>query len=195
MSVLLSVGLIGFISVHLTRVVADHWRERLLSQGYASRYKLAYSLISLLSLICICIGYGEARLLSPVVWMAEPWMFNLAAGLMLLSSICLVAAYLQRSVVKVRLRHPMLWGIVLYCIAHLLSNGRVVDIWLFASLLVWALVVLGSCYRRDALMSIEPVTPTKTASIVNLLVAVLAYALVVAWLHFLLIGVRALPYL
>lgn len=89
----------------------------------------------------------------------------------------------------------MLWGIVLYCIAHLLSNGRVVDIWLFASLLVWALVVLGSCYRRDALMSIEPVTPTKTASIVNLLVAVLAYALVVAWLHFLLIGVRALPYL
>lgn len=195
MSILLSLGLIGFVGVHLTRVVAGNWRDRQVSYGKAGWYKLIYSLVSLVSFSFICLGYGEARLGSPVIWVTAPWIFNFAAGLMLLSFICLVASYVRRSAVKIWLRHPMLWGIVWYCIAHLLTNGREVDLVLFISLLVWAVVVLVSCYRRDAKGVLAVVTPSMAMTLLNLFVAVVVYALVVWWLHPLLIGVSALPYL
>ena len=54
-----------------------------------------------------------------------------------LAFICVVAAYIPGNIKRV-LKHPMLVGVKLWALAHLLANGDLGSIILFGSLLAWA---------------------------------------------------------
>jgi uncharacterized membrane protein len=64
--------------------------------------------------------------------------------------ICIVAAYIRGDIMRV-LKHPMLVGVKLWALAHLISNGDLGSIILFGSILAWAVfdrITLKS--REDA---------------------------------------------
>ncbi len=185
----LILGLVGFIGSHLVRVVADGWRTRTRERIGAQRYKLLYSLVSVLSFALIVWGYGLARQDSPLLWTAPLSWYHATAGLMLLSMVSLAGFHIKRSHLSVKLHHPMLWSVVLLCVAHLLVNGRVVDLVLFGSLLVWAVLDLISNYQRDVRDQIAYPAPQWRATFMNLVLGLVFYGMFAFVLHEPLIGV------
>ena len=59
----------------------------------------------------------------------------------------MVAAYLPGRI-KATLKHPMLAGVKIWALAHLLANGDLGSILLFGSILAWAVLARISLKRR-----------------------------------------------
>jgi uncharacterized membrane protein len=74
-------------------------------------------------------------------------MKHVTVGLMLPAVILVVAAYL-RGKIYLTLKHPMLAGVKLWAFAHLLDNGDLGSMILFASILAWAVYDRISLKRR-----------------------------------------------
>ncbi|MCM0018929.1 MAG: NnrU family protein, partial [Tagaea sp.] len=178
---------------HSIRIFADDWRAATIARIGENPYKAVYSIVSLLALGAIVWGYGDARATSPTVWDPSPGLFTATAALMLVSMILLAGYFAKRSHLGVAVRHPMVWSVAALCAAHLLANGRLADIVLFGSLLVWSILDLASCYRRDRASGATYPRPEWRATAINLGLGVGFYVVFVLFLHRLLIGVSPMP--
>lgn len=137
--VLLTIGMVLFVSVHLAGSVRA-WRADMVERMGEMAYKGVYSLSSLLGLVLAGIGYGRAE---PVwVWQPLPFGHELAAGLMPLAVVLMVAAYVPGNIKRLT-AHPMLWGVVLFAIAHLSVRGHWASIVLFGGLAVYSLAAMA----------------------------------------------------
>ena len=70
--------------------------------------------------------------------MPPDWTRHVAVALMWLAFICVTAAYIPRRHQARVLKHPMLVGVKLWAVAHLIANGDLGSIILFGSVLAWA---------------------------------------------------------
>jgi uncharacterized membrane protein len=124
-----------------------------------------------------------------MLWNPPTAMRHIAALLMLLSFVLLAAAYVPGNQIKARLHHPMVLGVKLWALAHLLANGSLADTVLFGSFLLWAVVLFAASRRRDRRE--QTVYPAGTAGATAMTVAagVVAWAVFAFWLHSMLIGV------
>lgn len=189
----LIVGLVVFLGIHMTRVVAEDWRMRMIQRVGAQTWKRTYSAISFVSLAAIIYGFAVARADSAVLWVAPKALVPVTAALMLASMILLAGFHVKRSHVSTISHHPMLWSVVVLSAAHLLVNGRVVDALLFGAFLVWSVVDLISCYGRDARYGVAYPQPEARATLINLAMGVAFFAVFAGFLHKLLIGVSPIP--
>lgn len=189
MSVLI-LGLVLFLGAHSVRIVAGDWRDAQLARLGEKRWKAAYSIISAAGLALIVWGYGMARVDSPVLWSTPPWTRHLAALLTLPAFILLVAAYLPGSHLKAAVGHPMVAGVKLWALAHLLAKGTPAAATLFGAFLVWAVVDFVSARKRDRVAGqTYPVCCwTRDATVIAL--GLLAWTLFALYGHAWLIGVR-----
>lgn len=187
---LLVLGLILFLGVHSTRIVADGWRGRMLARVGERPWKGAYSLLSLLGLVLIAWGYGAARHDPLTLWSPSAAARHLAGLLTLAAFVGIAAAYVPRNAIRARLHHPMLLGVKAWALAHLLANGTLADVLLFGGFLVWAALAFRAARQRDRAQRIAypPGTPGGTAAAIAVGVAV--WALFALWGHAALIGVR-----
>jgi uncharacterized membrane protein len=186
----LILGLALFLGTHSLRIVAGGWREAQLARFGEKRWKGLISLLSALGLGLIVWGYGMARADPVVLWMPPTWARHLAALLTLPAFVLLVAAYLPGSHIKARVGHPMVAGVKLWALAHLLANGNLCDVLLFGAFLAWAVADFISARRRDRLAGrTYPVCCwTRDASVTA--IGLLAWALFALWGHVWLIGVK-----
>jgi uncharacterized membrane protein len=145
----LILGLILFLAVHSVRIFADGWRTRTIARVGEGPWKGIYSLLSITGFVLLVWGYGEARLVSVVLYNPPPFTYSVTSVLMLFSFVLVTAAYVPGNHIKAMVGHPMLAGIKLWAFAHLLSNGRLADVILFGALLAWAIVDFISARRRD----------------------------------------------
>ena len=81
----------------------------------------------------------------------------------------------------------MLWGITLWALGHLLSNGDLVSLVLFGSFLVFALIDMLSANRRGAEKA--RIKASFTNDLATVIIGVLAY-LALAWAHPYFTGLR-----
>ncbi len=185
----LVLGLLIFLGIHSLRIVADDWRTAQLVRLGEARWKGVYSLVSAVGLGLVIWGYGQARASPIAIWLPAPWTRHLAALLTLPAFVLLVAAYLPRSHIKAWIGHPMVAGVVLWALAHLVANGNLADMALFGSFLVWAVADFVSARRRDRLVGrTYPVCCwTRDATVVS--VGLLIWMLFALWGHAWLIGV------
>jgi uncharacterized membrane protein len=153
------------------------------------RWKGVYSLLSAVGLGLIIWGYGLARAGDVVLWVPPLPMRHLAAALTLPAFILLVAAYLPGSHIKAKVGHPMVAGVKLWALAHLLANGNRADALLFGAFLAWAIADFIAARRRDRIAGrTYPVCCwTRDASVVA--IGTLAWAVFAIWGHAWLIGV------
>ena len=149
-------GLIIFLGIHSVRIVAPQVRERFVSHWNEGRWKAAYSLVSVLALIWMVSGYTDAKIALGTWWVPPVWTKHLAVLLMLPAFIALVAAYVP-SKIKARLKHPMLVGVKVWALAHLLANGMGVHVVLFGAFLAWAVMDRIAVKRRGVP---DPVAPS-----------------------------------
>lgn len=186
---LLILGLVIFIGVHSTRILADGWRSATIARVGERPWKAVYSLLSIAGFVLLVIGYGAARE-SPVVLYAPPaWARHVAALLTVPAFILLVAAYVPGNAIKRAVGHPMVAGVKLWALAHLLANGTLADVVLFGTFLVWAVLSFTAARRRDrAAGTVYPVGPgSRTALAV--VIGLAAWAVFAFALHRPLIGV------
>jgi uncharacterized membrane protein len=151
MSVYLILGLLLFLGVHSLRIFADDWRNAQVARMGELPWKGMYSLFSALGLGLIIWGYGLARGDPVVLWLPPAWTRHLAALLTMPAFILLVAAYLPGSHIKAKIGHPMVAGVKIWALAHLLANGNLADVALFGAFLIWAAASFASSRRRDRL--------------------------------------------
>lgn len=182
-------GLLLFLGVHSTRIFADDWRKRTRARIGAGPFKGIYSLISLAGFILLVWGYGVARQQPVVLWSPPTGMRHLTALLTLLAFVLLAAAYVPGNKFKARLHHPMVLGVKVWALAHLLANGTLADVLLFAGFLVWAIVLFAASRRRDRRERTVYASGTAGATAITVLVGVLAWAAFAFWLHRVWIGV------
>lgn len=148
MTVLL-LGLVIFLGAHSLRIIADGWRERRIAQFGVPLWKVAYSLVSVVGLVMIVKGYGAARGASATLYVPPGGLQLMALALMLPALILLVATYVPQTRIKALVAHPMLLSVKVWAFAHLLANGRVVDLLLFGAFLLWAVFGYRSAKIRD----------------------------------------------
>ncbi|MBK9136942.1 MAG: NnrU family protein [Betaproteobacteria bacterium] len=190
----LVLGLVIFLGAHSVRIVAEGWRTATVARLGANGWKGLYSLVSAVGLALIVVGYGMARTQPVLLWMPPVWMRHVAALLNLVAIVLIVAAYVPRNHFKVRLRHPMILGVKVWALAHLLSNQMLADVVLFGAFLAWAVFDYRAARARDraagaAGAAALPV-PSLAASVVALAVGVGAWAAIAFWAHGALFGVR-----
>ena len=186
----LILGLIVFLGVHSVRIVADGWRSAQIARRGLNAWKGLYSLVSLAGFALIIWGYGLARTQPQALWTPPRWAPHLSSLLMLFAFILLVAAYVPSNGIKRGVRHPMLLGVMLWAIAHLLANGTLADLLLFGSFGVWAVLDFVAARQCDHAAGDSQVPGTLAGSLIALAVGVAAWALFAFWAHAWLFGVR-----
>ena len=144
---LLILGLVIFMGIHLLPTFVS-LRENLISRLGARPYKILFAVISLGAFVLIVIGMGRAPF--EPVWTPPTWGRFVAILIMPFSFIFLAASQM-RSNFKRHTRNPMLWGVTLWSVAHLLANGDLASLILFGSFGVYSLFDVWSANRRGAL--------------------------------------------
>ncbi|MEE1656383.1 NnrU family protein [Microvirga sp. CF3062] len=191
---LLVLGLVLFLGTH-SFSMARGPRAAIIGRIGEGPYKLLYTALSLAGIVLVSIGYGQYRADGYIpVWDPPVWTRHLALLLVLIGFICFSAAYLPGRI-KARLKHPMLAGVKIWALAHLLANGDLGSILLFGSFLVWAVLARISAKRRDvAAQHGGTAAPAGWRNdILAVAIGVGVYLAFVFWLHPWLIGVPVLP--
>ena len=190
---ILILGLILFLGLHSVRIVAEDWRNAMRARLGEGTWKGLYSLAALVGFGLIVYGFGLARANPVVLWAPPVFMRHVSAPFVMIALIFLAAAYVPRNGIKARLHHPMTLGVKMWAAGHLLANGMLHDVVLFASFLLWSVLCFRAARRRDAAAGTVYPAGTRGATIVTILVGVAAWWVFAFWLHALLIGVRPLP--
>ena len=188
----LALGLLLFLGVHSVRIFADDWRQKRLDTLGEAAWKGTYSLVSIAGFALIVWGYGVARQTPVVLWVPPVGLRHAASLLTLASFVLLAATYVPGNALKAKLKHPMVLGIKLWALAHLLSNGNLADVLLFGSFLLWAILSFRAARLRDAAAVVKAEITHSPASrtIATLVGGVVAWSVFALWAHGPLIGVR-----
>jgi uncharacterized membrane protein len=191
----LVVGLILFLGVHLVPT-SPELRDGLKERIGELPYKAIFSLLSLVGLVVIALGYHKLQLhpgKNPILWDPPTWTRHIAVALMLPAMILLVASVIP-SRIRTAVRHPMLIAIKTWAFAHLIANGDLGALLLFGSFLAFAVYDRISVKKRGAQGPLGNATPS--SAINDVIVVVLGVALYAALLyggHQWLIGVAPIP--
>ena len=189
MAVLL-LGLVLFLGVHSTRIVAEGWRTRTIARVGEMPWKGGYTVASIVGLVLLVWGYGLARQNPVVLWTPPRGMNHLSALLMVFSFVLLVAAYVPRNAIKARLHHPMVLGVKVWALAHLVANGTLADVLLFGAFLVWAVFSFRAARQRDRSGNVTYAAGTMAGTLTTVVVGLALFAVFVLWAHAWLIGVQ-----
>ena len=187
---MLILGLVLFLGVHSTRIVAEGWRSTMMRRLGAGTWKGLYALVSLVGLGLVVWGFGVAREQPYQLWAPPYFLRHVMWLLTMLAFILLAAAYVPRNAIKARLHHPMVLAVIFWALGHLLVNGNVAHVVLFGSFLLWAALSFRAARARDrAALTVYP-AGTVSGTIATVLVGALAWAGVAFWAHGLLIDIR-----
>ena len=187
---LLILGLIIFLGVHSVRILAEGWRTRVIAERGEGLWKGAYTVLSVAGFALIVWGYGMARQQPVVLWPSPGWTRHVAALLTLFAFVMLVAAYVPGNAIKAKLKHPMVLGVKVWAIAHLLANNTLADLLLFGGFLVWAVLSFRAARGRDRAAGTVYAAGRALPTVVTLLIGLVAYAGFAFWAHAAWIGVR-----
>lgn len=187
--IVLIIGLLLFLGIHSIRIVAEDWRTRQMQRLGAGAWKGIYALASLGGFALIVWGFGLARA-HPLMLYAPPvWLQHLNALFTLFAFILIAAAYVPRNHLKARLGHPMLAGVKLWALGHLLAIGYLRDVLLFGSFLAWAIAAFATFRRRDRVAGVSYPAGTLSGDAIAIVIGAAGWALFAFWLHRVLIGV------
>jgi uncharacterized membrane protein len=187
------IGLVLFLAIHLVPTQVD-LKNGLIERFGNNGYRALFAVVSTVGLALIVLGFWKLQLhpgKNPQLWEPPLWSRHLALALMLPSMIALVATYIP-SHIHHALKHPMLVAIKIWALAHLLANGDLAALILFGSFLAFAVYDRISVKRRH---DTGPIGDKSGPWINDIIVVVLGcalYAVIVLWLHQMIIGVSPL---
>ncbi|NNF90618.1 MAG: NnrU family protein [Boseongicola sp.] len=179
---ILILGLILWTAPHVFKRVAPGPRQAMQDRmGDASKGLIA--LILLASIVLMVIGYRAAD--TQFLWGRSAATTGIN-NLLMLISVVLFGAGNSKSRLRSKMRHPMLWGTVIWALAHILVNGDIASLVLFGWLAVWALAEMRLI--NSAVHSYVPYDGGSVAGDIRLgIIAVVVYGVIAAihtWLGY-----------
>jgi uncharacterized membrane protein len=184
---LLIAGLVVFFGIHLLPLVPGARNALALRMGERG-YKGTFALVSLVGLVLIVMGFGRTdsqRLLF------QPWpIARVAARELVPIAFILLASSHMRGYIRATLKHPMMIGVAIWALVHLLANGDVPGTLVFGAFFVYAVVDIVSATARGAYETFKPVLRHDFIAVG----AGLLVALVVMSLHRVLFGVQVVSF-
>ncbi len=167
----------GLLIAGVALWVAAHFFKRLLPRVRAPMGNAGKGLVALASvaaIVLMVIGYRSADTIP--VFTPMPGMGH-ANNLLMLVALFMFGAGSSRGWVAAKVRHPMLWGMVIWAGAHLLVNGDVASLILFGGLGLWALVQMVLINRGEGAWD-RPEPGPFSKDIKNFVIALVLYALI-----------------
>ena len=138
-------GLILFFGIHSLPMFSS-LRQSLESRLGEKRFKGIYSLIALAGFVLILIGTSRAEfrdVFTPPTWAPA------VANLVMPVAFCLLLASLMPNNFRRVIRHPMLSGVFLWALVHLIANGDLASIFLFGAFGAYSVIDIISVNRRS----------------------------------------------
>ncbi|WP_114284379.1 NnrU family protein [Candidatus Halocynthiibacter alkanivorans] len=130
--ILLVLGVLLWSAVHSFKRFAPEARARLGDKG-----KALVALGVVAGLVLIVTGFRSADFVE--VYQPQSWARHLN-NLLMLVAVALMGLGKSKSRLRAAIRHPMLSGVIVWGVAHLLVNGDLASLVLFGSMIVWAFV-------------------------------------------------------
>ena len=192
--ILLITGLIIFLGIHSLNIVTPGQRNLLATRFGVGKWKLIYSITSIIGFVLIIQGYSEARADPIWVWVPPAGLSHLVLLLTVPAFILLAATYVPHNRIKAKLGHPMLAAVKIWALSHLLANGSLADIILFGSFLIWAIVGFAVLRKRDRIAGNTRAPGTGKADGITILAGLAGWGVFAFFLHTLLIGVNPLAF-
>jgi uncharacterized membrane protein len=182
MSILIA-GLFLFWGTHALRIVAPAWRERMTARLGLVVWRVLVSIVSVVSVALIGWGFAQARLVSHFLWAPPFWARHVAALLMLVAFVLLASYAVPRNAIKVRLRYPVTLAVAVWAFAHLLANGKTVDVVLFGTFLAWAIWDLAALRRQEHARFNARSPGSALGAWLAVIAGIIGWALFAFWLH------------
>ncbi|PTV96047.1 NnrU protein [Rhodobacter aestuarii] len=174
MSILI-LGILLWVLPHLFKRLAPRRHLMMMPQ-----IKAMVAGFVLVGVVLMVIGYRMADVVP--IYSPLPGMGHANNTLMLIS-IYLFGVSGARSVLIDKIRHPMLWGMVIWSVSHLLVNGDLSSIVLFGALGLWAVGEMVLINRAGPWKRPKP--GKLLGDLKNLIGTALVYG-VITWIHSLL---------
>ncbi|MBV9556674.1 MAG: NnrU family protein [Pseudolabrys sp.] len=144
---ILILGLVVFLGAHLF-ITARSRRDAAIKR-LGKLYWILFAFVSTVGAVLIVYGFGLYRRTGWIdIWFPPPFMRHITIGLMLVSVILVLAAYLPGHIRR-WIKQPLLTAIKIWAFAHLLSNGDLGSIVMFGSFLAWAVYARIAVKRRE----------------------------------------------
>ena len=152
---ILIAGILLFAVIHLLPTVAPTFRQSLIGRIGENPYKGLAALLIVVSVVLMALGWRSTP--EETLYVSPDGARILSFVIICIGFLLIGAAYHQ-TVIKRFIRHPMLTGVFLWAVAHLLVNGSVRAWVLFGGIAVWAIVEIILINRRDGVY-IKPDAP------------------------------------
>jgi uncharacterized membrane protein len=188
------IGLIIFLGSHSCRIFAESWRNKMIDRIGEVKWKGLYTIISLIGFVIMVIGYGQVRQNTVVLWQPNAALIYIALALNLVAFIFLAGSSPSNNAIRLKLKHPMILGVKVWALAHLISNGTLVDLILFGAFLIWAVLDFRSARNRPIHIPEQTQVSTK-ATVITIASGVILWVVFIFGLHQYLIGVSPLAQL
>jgi uncharacterized membrane protein len=145
---MLILGVLLWVLVHLFPSLMPGVRSHLIERLGEGPYKGLFALGLVIAIVLMVFGWRSAV---PELWYAPP----LAGAPVVTFALVLIAFVLMGAGnaptnIKCYLRHPMLTGVIVWGVAHLLANGDSRSIIVFGGLSIWAAIAIVAINRREA---------------------------------------------
>ena len=186
---LLILGLLLFLGVHSVRIVANDWRAAQIARIGEKGWKGLYALLSVLGLVLISFGFGQMRGEPVLVWTPPHWTRHVMMLFTLPIFVFLVAGYVPGNHIKSAVGQPVALSAVFWSVAHLMATGRLGDVLLFGSFLLWSVVAFRTAQSRDRAAGAVYPKGRIGSDVLTLLIGLVAWAVFAGFLHVRLIGV------
>ncbi len=165
---MLVAGLLLFFAVHLFPSLRSQ-RQSVMDRVGPNRYKIVFSVLSIIGLALISLGYSSADYSE--IWASPSWGRSLSPFFMLPACYAFVASG-TGSNLKRFTRSPLAWAVLLWAVIHLLNNGDLASVLLFGSFALYAVFNMWSTRQRPE-PKLEPVTTRR--EVMLLCISVLMY--------------------
>ena len=170
-------GLMLWSIAHFFKRLAPNLRASMTAKmGNGSKGVMA--LLILASIVLMVIGYRAAPV-EFIYWLPS-WATHVNNTLMLVS-VALLGMGSSKGRARTWLRHPMLTGVIVWAIAHLLVNGDVASIVLFGGLAVWAVISMVLINVQDGKWQ-KPEAGPASGDVKWLIISAVVFA-VIAGIH------------
>ena len=170
---LIILGLALWIGAHMFKRMAPGPRARL---GNAGKGLVALGI--LVGVALMYLGYKGADFIA--VYTPVPGIGHLN-NLMMLVAVFFFGIGSSKGTLADKIRHPMLWGMVIWAVAHLLVNGDQASVVLFGGLGLWALAQRALINRAEPDWT-PPEPRGRSADIKNAVITLVIFA-VIAGIH------------
>lgn len=172
---ILTIGILLWICVHTFPALAPIARQQLKDKLGNMPYQGLFSLSLILALYLIVSGWKAA---TPTFLYQLPGFFRIIAlALMLIATILFITS---KAPTRLRqfVRHPQMCAVILWSIAHLLTNGDSRSILLFGNMMLWAIIEVIYINKRDQ-QWIKPKPSTLPQDVVTVAIGVTVFVVLI----------------